>query len=83
MVKSMEEHMTELRTVDDDIQLVLEVFKARRLQAGEAILVNSASQALARPADVASGLRAGLERGLFRHGANGFTVLTEIGFAEL
>ena len=75
--------MTELRTVDDDLRLVLEIFKARRLQAGEGILVNSASQTVARPADVASGLRAGLERGLFKHGANGFTILTEIGFAEL
>ena len=74
--------MTDLRTADDDLRLVLEIFKTRNLQAGEGMLLRRSDtcQTGDRSSDVANGLRAGVERGLIKHGPNGFMMLTEAGF---
>lgn len=73
--------MVGLPTTEEELRMVLEIFKARKLQPGEGMLVNS--QQGPRAPDLLIGLRAGLERGLFKHGPNGFIMLTEAGAAEI
>lgn len=73
--------MTELPTTDEELRMVLDIFKARKLQPGEGVLIKS-QQGL-RTSDIAIGLKAGMERGLFKNGPNGFIMLTEAGSAEI
>ncbi|HQT52546.1 MAG: hypothetical protein Q8N10_07665 [Phenylobacterium sp.] len=73
--------MAELPTADEGLRMVLDIFKARKLQPGEGMLLNS-QQGL-RTSGILIGLKAGMERGLFKNGPNGFVMLTEAGSAEL
>lgn len=72
--------MTDLNTTPEELRTVLGIFKARKLRPGEGILVGN-HQGL-KPSDISIGVRTGIERGMFRHGPNGFIMLTEAGSAE-
>ena len=79
--------MATLPTREDNARKVLRIFKHFGTRPGEGIGSNNILAMAAkwhwRIADMQDGLQYGLDNGWFKNGQNGYTLLTETGYAEI
>lgn len=77
--------MVDWPSFENELQMVLGVFKDRGLRPGEGLSVSSlaTSQGGTKASFVVNGLRAGIDQKFLKNGPNGFVLLTEAGFVEL
>ena len=77
--------MADWPSFDEELKMVLGVFKDRGLRSGEGLSVSSlaTSRGGIKASFVVNGLKAGIEQKFLKNGPNGFVILTEAGFVEL